>query len=73
MLYFGNKLHGAKMRISQMLTLYFYNYFSLTHLFYAFGMRDVARLSRATSLFLDTWPAALHQTPDNQQPRHRIP
>jgi len=28
----------------------------------------VARLSRATSLFLDASPAALHLSPDNQPP-----
>ena len=30
--------------------------------------RDAARLRRAASLFLDAHPAALHLTPDNQQP-----
>ena len=32
-------------------------------------------VSRAISLYLDAWPAALHLTPDNQQPstaHHRL-
>ena len=42
---------------------------------YASRMRDVARRSRAISLLLDAQPAALHLTPDNQQPstaHHRL-
>jgi hypothetical protein len=40
---------------------------------YASRNRDVARLSRATSLFLDTQPAALHLTPTtSNQELHTI-